>query len=124
MELVGGILERSFARESGLTGGVIVACESKQVAMAIYEHFKGNSLGLWTGDEQMDHLTSANLVATTKVMGTGVDGLQHRFDTMVVLDPKEITSGEYDDYRQLKWRISGARQQHRVNIIEIDYVED
>ena len=124
MELVGGILERSFARESGLTGGVIVACESKQVAMAIYEHFKGNSLGLWTGDEQMDHLTSANLVATTKVMGTGVDGLQHRFDTMVVLDPKEITSGEYNDYRQLKWRISGARQQHRVNIIEIDYIED
>lgn len=124
MEMAGGMLERSFNRKEGLKGGVVVVCESKRVAKAMYEHFKGNSLGLWTGDKQIDHLNSANLIATAKVMGTGVDGLQYRFDTMIVLDPKQEGSGEYNDYRQLQWRISGARQQHRVNIVEAVYLEE
>ena len=120
--MAGGMLERSFNRKEGLTGGVVVVCESKKVALAIYEHFKGNSLGLWTGDKQINHLNSSNLVATAKVMGTGVDGLQYRFDTMIVLDPKQQGSGEFNDYRQLQWRISGARQQHKVNIVEVVYI--
>ena len=61
----------------------------------MYEHFKGNSLGLWTGDKKIDNLTSANLIATAQVMGTGVDGLQYRFDTMIVFDPK----------KRRKWRV-------------------
>lgn len=124
MKMAGGMLERSFNRKEGLTGGVVVVCESKKVALAIYEHFKGNSLGLWTGDKQINHLNSSNLVATAKVMGTGVDGLQYRFDTMIVLDPKQQGSGEFNDYRQLQWRISGARQQHKVNIVEVVYIEE
>ena len=123
MEMAGGMLERSFNRKEGLKGGVVVVCESKRVARAMYEHFKGNSLGLWTGDKKIDHLNSANLIATAQVMGTGVDGLQYRFDTMIVLDPKQEGSGEYNDYRQLQWRISGARQQHKVNIVEAVYIE-
>ena len=117
-------MERSFNRTEGLTGGVVVVCESKGMAKAMYEHFKGNSLGLWTGDKQIDHLSCSNLIATSKVMGTGVDGLQYRFDTMIVFDPKEKASGEFSDYRQLQWRISGARQQHRVNIVEVVFVEE
>ena len=123
MECVKGLLERSFNRSVGLTGGVLVACESKQMAIAMYELFKGNSLGLWAGKEQIDNLTCSNLIATTKSIGEGVDKLQYRFDTLVVLDPKPKDSGEYNDYRQLQWRISGARQQHDVNIIEFYYVE-
>lgn len=124
MEMAGGMLERSFNRKEGLKGGVVVVCESKRVAKAMYEHFKGNSLGLWTGDKKIDNLTSANLIATAQVMGTGVDGLQYRFDTMIVFDPKKEGSGEYNDYRQLQWRISGARQQHKVNIVEAVYIEE
>ena len=124
MKMVGEMLERSFNRTEGLTGGVVVVCESKGMAKAMYKHFKGNSLGLWTGDKQIDHLSCSNLIATSKVMGTGVDGLQYRFDTMVVFDPKEKASGEFSDYRQLQWRISGARQQHRVNIVEVVFVEE
>lgn len=124
MEMAGGMLERSFNRKEGLKGGVVVVCESKRVARAMYEHFKGNSLGLWTGDKKIDNLTSANLIATAQVMGTGVDGLQYRFDTMIVFDPKKEGSGEYNDYRQLQWRISGARQQHKVNIVEAVYIEE
>ena len=124
MEMAGGMLERSFNRKEGLKGGVVVVCESKIVAKAMYEHFKGNSLGLWTGDKKIDNLTSANLIATAQVMGTGVDGLQYRFDTMIVFDPKKEGSGEYNDYRQLQWRISGARQQHKVNIVEAVYIEE
>ena len=124
MKMVGEMLERSFNRTEGLTGGVVVVCESKGMAKAMYEHFKGNFLGLWTGDKQIDHLSCSNLIATSKVMGTGVDGLQYRFDTMIVFDPKEKASGEFSDYRQLQWRISGARQQHRVNIVEVVFVEE
>lgn len=123
MEMVGGLLERSLYRTTGLFGGVIVVCESKAVAEVIYERYKGEQLGLWVGERQENHLSAVNLVATAKAMGVGVDGLQYRFDTMVVLDPKEEDSGEYNDYRQLKWRISGARQQHEVNIIELYYDE-
>jgi hypothetical protein len=124
MDCVKGLLDRSFSRSEGLVGGVLVACESKQVAIAMYELFKGNSLGLWAGKKQIDNLTCANLIATTKSIREGVDKLQYRFDTLVVLDPKPRESGEYNDYRQLQWRISGARQQHNVNIIEFIYVEE
>ena len=51
----------------------------------------------------------------------GVDGLQHKYQTIVILDPVDKDSGEYDDYRQLLWRITGSRQQHDVNVIEFYY---
>ena len=41
--------------------------------------------------------------------------------TLVVLDPVDESSGEYDDYRQLLWRVTGSRQKHDVNIIEIRF---
>ncbi|MGC4389151.1 type III restriction endonuclease subunit R, partial [Streptococcus suis] len=61
--------------------------------------------------------------ATNQVLGVGVDGLQHKFETIVVLDPVDKDSGAYDDYRQLLWRITGSRQQHDVNVIEFYYEE-
>ena len=63
------------------------------------------------------------MVATSQVLGVGVDGLQHKYQTVVVLDPVDKSSGEYDDYRQLLWRVTGSRQQHDVNIIEFYYKE-
>ena len=35
MEMAGGMLERSFNRKEGLTGGVVVRSESKRVARAM-----------------------------------------------------------------------------------------
>jgi len=58
------------------------------------------------------------VVATSQVLGVGVDGLQHKYQTIMILDPVDKDSGEYDDYRQLLWRITGSRQQHNVNVIE------
>ena len=52
-----------------------------------------------------------------------MDGLQHKYKTIAVLDPVSEESGEYDDYRQLLWRITGSRQQHDVNVIEF-YFKD
>lgn len=59
----------------------------------------------------------------SQVLGVGVDGLQHKYQTIVVLDPVDESSGKYDDYRQLLWRITGSRQQHDVNVIEFYFKE-
>jgi len=63
-------------------------------------------------------LEQTNVVATSQVLGVGVDGLQHKFKTIVVLDPVNPSDGDYDDYRQLLWRVTGSRQQHDVRVIE------
>ncbi len=41
-----------------------------------------------------------------------------------LVDPIDEDSGEFDDYRQLLWRITGSRQQHDVNVIEFYYKEE
>ena len=54
--------------------------------------------------------TLFDVVATSQTLGVGVDGLQDKFKTLVVLDPVDESSGEYDDYRQLLWRVTGSRR--------------
>ncbi|MFX3716340.1 hypothetical protein ACJBPQ_10985, partial [Streptococcus suis] len=74
-------------------------------------------LGMGPGDKKEGH-DRTNLVATSQVLGVGVDGLQHRFKTIVVLEPSQPSDGDYEDYRQLLWRITGSRQQHDVRVVE------
>ena len=64
------------------------------------------------------------MVATQQVMGVGVDGLQSRFNAILVLDPVLPSSGEDNDYRQLLWRVTGSRQQHDVVVIETYFEGD
>ena len=52
------------------------------------------------------------MVATQQVMGVGVDGLQSRFNAILVLDPV------------LLWRVTGSRQQHDVVVIETYFEGD
>ena len=98
--------------------GMLIVSKSKQIVNVIHERHP--EIGVWTGDikEGLDHKI---VVATNQVLGVGVDGLQYKFQTIVVLDPVDKDSGEYDDYRQLLWRITGSRQQHDVNVIEFYY---
>ena len=98
--------------------GMLIVSKSKQIVNVIYERHP--ELGIWTGDVQAN-LDRKVVVATSQVLGVGVDGLQHKYQTIVVLDPVDKDSGEYDDYRQLLWRITGSRQQHDVNVIEFYY---
>ena len=100
--------------------GMLIVSKSKQIVEVIHE--RNPNIGIWTGDKQ-DGLDNQVVVATKQVLGVGVDGLQHKFQTIVVLDPVDESSGEYDDYRQLLWRITGSRQQHDVNVIEFYYKE-
>lgn len=100
--------------------GMLIVSKSKQVVNVIRE--RNPNIGIWTGDVQ-DGLDKQVVVATNQVLGVGVDGLQHKFKTIVVLDPVDESSGEYDDYRQLLWRVTGSRQQHDVNVIEFYYKE-
>ena len=93
---------------------MLIVSKSKQIVNVIRERHP--SIGIWTGDNK-DGLDNQIVVATNQVLGVGVDGLQHKYQTIVVLDPVEEGSGEYDDYRQLLWRITGSRQQHDVNVI-------
>nr|DAO98290.1 MAG TPA: Recombination ATPase helicase [Caudoviricetes sp.] len=97
---------------------MLIVSKSKQIVNVIKERHP--SIGIWTGDVQ-EGLDRKVVVATNQVLGVGVDGLQHKYQTIVVLDPVEEGSGEYDDYRQLLWRITGSRQQHDVNVIEFYY---
>lgn len=97
---------------------MLIVSKYKQIVNVIYERHP--EIGIWTGDVQKG-LDRQIVVATNQVLGVGVDGLQHKFKTIVVLDPVEKGSGEYDDYRQLLWRITGSRQQHDVNVIEFYY---
>lgn len=95
--------------------GMLIVSESKQIVDIIKE--RNDHIGIWTG-ERKENIENQIVVATSQVLGVGVDGLQHRFETIVVLDPVQEDSGKYDDYRQLLWRITGSRQQHDVNVIE------
>lgn len=97
---------------------MLIVSKSKQIVNVIRERHP--NIGIWTGDIR-DGLDNQIVVATSQVLGVGVDGLQHKYQTIVVLDPVEEGSGEYDDYRQLLWRITGSRQQHDVNVIEFYY---
>ncbi|WDA69246.1 DEAD/DEAH box helicase family protein [Lactococcus lactis] len=93
---------------------------TKSVGIAELIHIRNNNIGLWTGKNKKN-IENNSVVATSQVLGVGVDGLQHQFKTLVVLDPVSEESGEYDDYRQLLWRITGSRQTQDINIIEFEY---
>lgn len=93
---------------------------TKSVGIAELIHSRNNNIGLWTGKNKKN-IENNSVVATSQVLGVGVDGLQHQFKTLVVLDPVSEESGEYDDYRQLLWRITGSRQTQDINIIEFEY---
>ena len=99
---------------------MLIVSKSKQIVNVIHERHP--DLGIWTGDIK-EGLEKKVVVATNQILGVGVDGLQHKFKTIVVLDPVDEDSGEFDDYRQLLWRITGSRQQHDVNVIEFYYKE-
>lgn len=94
---------------------MLIVTKSVQIANIIKE--RNPKIGIWTGATK-ELLDEPIIVATSQTLGVGVDGLQDKFKTLVVLDPVGENSGEYDDYRQLLWRITGSRQQHDVNIIE------
>ncbi|WOI91346.1 DEAD/DEAH box helicase family protein [Streptococcus intermedius] len=110
---IDGLIERA-------PHGMLIVSKSKQVVNVIRE--RNPNIGIWTGDVQ-DGLDKQVVVATRQVLGVGVDGLQHKYQTIVVLDPVDESSGNYDDYRQLLWRVTGSRQQHDVNVIEFYYKE-
>ena len=95
---------------------MLIVTKSVQIANIIKE--RNPSIGIWTGTTK-ELLSAPIVVATSQTLGVGVDGLQDKFKTLVVLDPVDEESGEYDDYRQLLWRVTGSRQKHDVNIIEI-----
>ena len=94
---------------------MLIVSKSKQIVNVIKERHP--EIGIWTGDRK-EKLDNKIVVSTSQVLGVGVDGLQHKYQTIVILDPVDKDSGEYDDYRQLLWRITGSRQQHNVNVIE------
>lgn len=96
---------------------VLITTKQKDLAEELY-NLKTTGIGLWTGDSEIK-LDSSIVVATQQKIGVGVDGLQNKFRTMIVFDPVDEDSGEYDDYRQLIWRIAGSRQQHDVTIVEM-----
>ena len=94
---------------------MLIVTKSVQVANIIKE--RNPRIGIWTGATK-EQLDAPIVVATSQTLGVGVDGLQDKFKTLVILDPVDESSGEYDDYRQLLWRVTGSRQKHDVNIIE------
>ena len=94
---------------------MLIVTKSVQIANIIKE--RNPQIGIWTGNTKK-LLDAPIVVATSQTLGVGVDGLQDKFKTLVVLDPVDENSGEYDDYRQLLWRVTGSRQQHDVNILE------
>ena len=97
---------------------MLIVTKSVQIANIIKE--RNPEIGVWTGTTKK-LLDAPIVVATSQTLGVGVDGLQDKFKTLVVLDPVDEGSGEYDDYRQLLWRVTGSRQKHDVNIIEIRF---
>ena len=94
---------------------MLIVTKSVQIANIIKE--RNPQIGIWTGTAK-ELLTAPIVVATSQTLGVGVDGLQDKFKTLAVLDPVDENSGEYDDYRQLLWRVTGSRQKHDVNILE------
>ena len=97
---------------------MLIVTKSVQIANIIKE--RNPEIGIWTGTTK-ELLEAPIVVATSQTLGVGVDGLQDKFKTLVVLDPVDEESGEYDDYRQLLWRVTGSRQKHDVNILEIRF---
>ena len=97
---------------------MLIVTKSVQIANIIKE--RNPQIGIWTGTTK-ELLEAPIVVATSQTLGVGVDGLQDKFKTLVVLDPVDESSGEYDDYRQLLWRVTGSRQKHDVNILEIRF---
>ena len=95
---------------------MLIVTKSVQIANIIKE--RNPQIGIWTGNTKK-LLDAPIVVATSQTLGVGVDGLQDKFKTLAILDPVDENSGEYDDYRQLLWRVTGSRQKHDVNIIEI-----
>lgn len=95
---------------------MLIITKSVQLANIIKD--QNPQIGIWTGDKK-ENLDADIWVATQQTLGVGVDGLQHKFKHITVLDPVSPDSGEYDDYRQLLWRVTGSRQQHDVHLIEI-----
>ncbi len=95
---------------------MLIITKSVQLANIIKD--QNPQIGIWTGDKK-ENLDADIWVATQQTLGVGVDGLQHKFKHITVLDPVSTDSGEYDDYRQLLWRVTGSRQQHDVHLIEI-----
>lgn len=100
---------------------MLIVTKSVQIAGIIKE--RNPQIGIWTGATK-ELLDAPIVVATSQTLGVGVDGLQDKFKTLVVLDPVEESSGEYDDYRQLLWRVTGSRQKHDVNIIEFYFSKE
>ena len=96
-------------------GGLLIVTKSVQIAEIIKE--RNPHIAFWSGERRDDN-GQPIMVATQQVMGVGVDGLQSRFHAILVLDPVLPSSGEYNDYRQLLWRVTGSRQQHDVVVIE------
>ena len=94
---------------------MLIVTKSVQIANIIKE--RNPQIGIWTGTTK-ELLDAPIVVATSQTLGVGVDGLQDKFKTLAVLDPVDEGSGEYDDYRQLLWRVTGSRQKHDVNILE------
>ena len=99
---------------------MLIVTKSVQIANIIKE--RNPHIGIWTGNTK-ELLTAPIVVATSQTLGVGVDGLQDKFKTLAILDPVDENSGEYDDYRQLLWRVTGSRQKHDVNILEIYFSE-
>ena len=97
---------------------MLIVTKSVQIADIIKE--RNPQIGIWTGTTK-ELLTAPIVVATSQTLGVGVDGLQDKFKTLAILDPVDEDSGEYDDYRQLLWRVTGSRQKHDVNILEIRF---
>ena len=94
---------------------MLIVTKSVQIANIIKE--RNPQIGIWTGNTKK-LLDAPIVVATSQTLGVGVDGLQDKFKTLAILDPVDENSGEYDDYRQLLWRVTGSRQKHDVNILE------
>ena len=99
---------------------MLIVTKSVQIANIIKE--RNPQIGIWTGTTK-ELLDAPIVVATSQTLGVGVDGLQDKFKTLAVLDPVAEDSGEYDDYRQLLWRVTGSRQKHDVNILEFYFSE-
>lgn len=99
---------------------MLIVTKSVQIANIIKE--RNPHIGIWTGTTK-ELLNAPIVVATAQTLGVGVDGLQDKFKTLAILDPVDEDSGEYDDYRQLLWRVTGSRQKHDVNIIEFYFSE-
>ena len=97
---------------------MLIVTKSVQIANIIKE--RNPQIGIWTGTTK-ELLEAPIVVATSQTLGVGVDGLQDKFKTLAILDPVDENSGEYDDYRQLLWRVTGSRQKHDVNILEIRF---